>query len=100
MTILTGELEAAGGPDAESVFASIRRRVATSSVVIDVGGVTFCDSTGLALFVDVLRAAGPGCTVTMRNPSAHVQRLLMATGLDWWIEVSHTDRGGSGAPSA
>jgi anti-sigma B factor antagonist len=54
-----------------------------SSLVLDCSDLTFIDSTGLTVLVDAERAARAlSGTLTIRNPSALVVRLLHMTRLD------------------
>jgi anti-anti-sigma factor len=53
------------------------------SLVIDCAALTFIDSTGLSALISAHREARLQCgTVTIRNPSPMVIRLLEITGLD------------------
>lgn len=55
-------------------------------VVVDMGDVTFCDSSGLAALLDIRRVAGgAGTTMVLRNVPAPVARLLDLTDVDGWL---------------
>jgi anti-anti-sigma factor len=56
-----------------------------ATVVLDLAGVTFLDSSGLAVLAGVLNS---GHGLTIRNPPPIVQRIIEATGLD---DVVHVD---------
>lgn len=53
-------------------------------VVIDVGGVSFIDSSGLAVLA---HAAASGRPVVLRHPSKIVVRVIETTGLDQVITL-------------
>jgi anti-anti-sigma factor len=73
---VTGEIDL-GTAD---VFREQVRAVALTGrhVVLDMGGVTFMDSSGLAVLVEATSDAG---SLTLREPTAIVRRVLEATGL-------------------
>jgi anti-sigma B factor antagonist len=51
-------------------------------VVLDLGELTFCDSTGLAVLVRLhKRAEAAGGTLVLRSPVPRVHNLLTLTGL-------------------
>jgi anti-anti-sigma factor len=51
-------------------------------VTLDLGGVTFMDSTGIAEIIRAAQPHEPGSRVVrLRNPHPHVRRLLELTGL-------------------
>lgn len=55
---------------------------APSSVVLDLGGLTFIDSSGLRTLVSTSRAAADrDATLALRNVPSHAQRVLDLTGL-------------------
>jgi anti-sigma B factor antagonist len=54
------------------------------SVTIDLGGVTFIDSSGLTVLVDAA-VTGPG--VTIRDASPTIVRIIEATGLDQTLAI-------------
>lgn len=69
--------------------AALRNRIltiladATTSVVIDLSAVTFCDASGLALLVGTQRRARlQGVAVALAAPRPIVSKLLRITGLD------------------
>jgi anti-sigma B factor antagonist len=54
-----------------------------TSLVLDLSGVTFLDSTGIGALVDLSHDADDlSVTFGLRNPAARVQRILQMTGLD------------------
>ena len=57
-----------------------------SRLVVDMSGVTFCDSSGLGALLDVRRAAGDaGVAMVLRAVSRQVARLLDLTDADGWL---------------
>lgn len=55
-------------------------------LVLDLGGVTFCDSSGLGALLDIRRLADEaGVAVVLRAVSAQVARLLDLTDADGWL---------------
>ncbi|HLT69009.1 MAG TPA: STAS domain-containing protein [Acidimicrobiales bacterium] len=55
-------------------------------LVLDLGGVTFCDSSGLGALLDIRRLADEaGVAVVLRAVSAQVARLLDLTDVDGWL---------------
>lgn len=76
--VLDGELDAARVPDVALQFTMLRAAGAPpSSVVTDLSGVTFIDSSGLRLLLDQrARLTEAGIDLRLRNPSATVLRLL------------------------
>jgi anti-sigma B factor antagonist len=55
-----------------------------SEVVVDVAGVSFIDSSGLAVLAG---ASTAGTNVVVRSPSEILQRILKATGLDEVLQL-------------
>ncbi len=51
-------------------------------LVIDLAGVSFIDSSGLAGFVRIRKAPSPGCPVIICSPQRRVRQLFRITGLD------------------
>jgi anti-anti-sigma factor len=60
-------------------------------LILDLSGVTFCDSSGLrVLIVMWKRLRATGRRLVLAAPSGQVRRLLQRTGLDQRIEVHPT----------
>ena len=56
--------------------------------VVDLAGVSFIDSSGLRVLVQIHQTrAAAGDTLTLRSPSASVQRLLEISGLATHLDV-------------
>ncbi|MGK2948473.1 MAG: STAS domain-containing protein [Acidimicrobiales bacterium] len=86
-TVVEGDppvVEVAGEVDlatAGELAAALEPLLATGDgpIVLDVGGVTFIDSSGLAVLA---QAAASGRTLVLRRPSKIVVRVIETTGLD------------------
>jgi anti-sigma B factor antagonist len=79
---LTGEIDISNvGELGAAVDALV---LGAQSVVFDLGGLEFIDSSGIAL---LLRTAARVPAVSIRQPSRIVRRVLAATGLDSVLEV-------------
>ncbi len=57
-------------------------------VVLDLAGLEFCDSTGVAKFVRLhRRAAAAGGRIVLQAPTARFRRVLAMTGVDQLFEI-------------
>jgi anti-sigma B factor antagonist len=80
--LVAGELSLAEAPILERHLADVLE-TATSTVVVDLGGVEFIDSTGLSVLVRAQQQATErGVAFGVRNPRAQAHRLLSLTGLE------------------
>jgi anti-sigma B factor antagonist len=81
---VSGELDLAARPIVtEQVTAAVAEEADIERVVIDLGGVKFCDSSGLGALLDIRRVAeGLGAAIVLRSPSAGVARVLDIAGID------------------
>jgi anti-sigma B factor antagonist len=60
----------------------LERRDAQPYVVVDVGGLVFCDSSGLNVFDQLRRnATALGRTLVLRSPRPGMRRVLELTGM-------------------
>ncbi|MGH2871917.1 MAG: STAS domain-containing protein [Solirubrobacteraceae bacterium] len=85
---LAGELSLAEAPILERALADVLA-TATSTVVVDLGGVEFIDSTGLSVLVHAQQQASErGVQFGVRNPRAQAQRLLSLTGLEERLTIA------------
>ena len=75
---LTGELDYDTAPELIAAAADLRRD-GYEELMIDLGGVGLCDSSGLSAFVVIHRAGTGPVRLTGMNPQ--VQQLLERTGL-------------------
>jgi anti-sigma B factor antagonist len=76
---LTGELDLATTPQLQSAVQQVID-ADEHSITLDLTGLTFCDSTGLGLFVAINHQLRGG--LVLRNPAPQVQKLLRTTGLN------------------
>jgi anti-sigma B factor antagonist len=84
---VVGELDMA---TAESLFkeATALMGDGTRMVVLDLDGVTFCDSLGLAALARIYRHGnGVGCRLRLTNLRGHVAHVIQISGLDQAFEV-------------
>ncbi|HET6834242.1 MAG TPA: STAS domain-containing protein [Acidimicrobiales bacterium] len=81
---VSGELDLAARPIVtEQVTAAVAEEADIERVVIDLGGVKFCDSSGLGALLDIRRVAERlGAAIVLRSPSAGVARVLDIAGID------------------
>jgi stage II sporulation protein AA (anti-sigma F factor antagonist) len=80
---LCGELDADGVPELSGRLIGV-----DGDVTLDCSGLTFLDSSGLALFVTTHRACqARGAKLAIVNPSQCVIRLLELTGLSTLLAV-------------
>ncbi|WTW95874.1 STAS domain-containing protein [Streptomycetaceae bacterium NBC_01309] len=80
LLIVEGEIDVAS---ADLLRGALTRCLLDGSSVIDVdlAGVTFCDSSGLHVFLDISKAAArAGGTLRLHRPSPMVARLFALTG--------------------
>jgi anti-sigma B factor antagonist len=88
MVALRGDLDPHTAPLLEAAVREIRSDDGTQRVVIDLGAITFIDSSGLRVFVAARESlASQGIDLALRNPSANTRRLLDITGLGEIITV-------------
>ncbi len=84
---VTGEIDMI---TAESLYQQARAMVAddTQVLVLDLAGVTFCDSLGVAALVRIYRHSnGVGCRLRLTNLREPVAHVIQISGLDQVFEV-------------
>jgi anti-sigma B factor antagonist len=81
---LSGELD---NTNAGQVRAAIEAALGShpDRVVLDASGVTFMDSSGIALLASMTHRARQ---VQVRNPTAIIRRLIELTGLDQVLQIT------------
>lgn len=84
---LTGELDYDSAPELIAAAAKLRGD-AEAPVLVDLTGVTLCDSSGLSALLTVHRAAG---AIRLSGVSPQVQRMLDRTGLSELLAVEYAD---------
>jgi anti-sigma B factor antagonist len=83
---LTGDLDMASAYLVSSWMNAFR---AGSTYVIDLSGVTFIDSHGLAALLEAQASAeATNASLTLRSPSKQALDLLMLTGLDLHFTIA------------
>ncbi len=75
---LAGDIDASTAPELAEAFSGALP--ASGVVVVDIADVTFIDSSGLRVFVDLNARMGSEM-VTLRSAPRNVRRLLELTGL-------------------
>jgi anti-sigma B factor antagonist len=86
---LSGEIDASSAPGVAAAMAVVPPSSASSGrVVVNASDVTFIDSSGLRVLIDLSeRAAAVGAKLVISSPSRSVARVLQLTGLDDVFEV-------------
>jgi anti-sigma B factor antagonist len=83
---LSGELDLAARDAVVEALVPPLSHDAASRLVVDMAGVTFCDSSGLGALLDVRRAAADAdVAMALRAVSRQVARLLDLTDADGWL---------------
>ena len=82
-----GELDLAVRDEVVSTVSdALRGARPDGRLVADLGGVTFCDSSGLGALLDLRRAAADaGIRMVLRDVPPQVARLLDLTDVDGWL---------------
>jgi anti-anti-sigma factor len=82
-----GELDLASVPQLRSTLADLVTR-GEVRIVVDLAGVTFCDSTALGVFVGAhRRTTAAGGRIEFHEPPATLRNLLVVSGLDQILSV-------------
>ena len=85
--LLTGELDATSASSLRESLTAFTGEQA-GDLVLDIGGLSFIDSSGLALFAQVhKRLAEAGHRLTLLHPSPMTGRILAITGLDRYLHI-------------
>ena len=80
--LLSGEVDAAVVDPTTREARELLRRPGVESLVVDLGAVTFIDSLGLGLLVNLhVLADDRGATFVLRNVPPKVTQVLQLTGL-------------------
>jgi anti-sigma B factor antagonist len=86
--VLSGEIDAHTAPQFAAQFEPLPAGLG-SVLTIDMADVTFMDSSGLRVLIELNgRASDSGVTMTIRAPSRAVARIIEISGLSETIEVS------------
>jgi anti-sigma B factor antagonist len=87
LVTLTGELDLYASPFLEERVTALRAG-GTRRVTVDLEAVTFIDSSGLGILVNLLKELrAEGGELTLRSPSAQTLKVLQITGLDRTIPI-------------
>ena len=74
---IAGEIDISNAEQVKTaVLAAVGDR--PQRIIVDVGGLTFMDSSGIAILVQISKGTAP---VELRHPTAIVRRVIEATGL-------------------
>ncbi|MGI8757367.1 MAG: STAS domain-containing protein [Acidimicrobiales bacterium] len=85
---LAGDLDPATAPVLEEAIATAVADDSVSRVLLDLGGLTFLDSSGLRVFVTAREhLTVRNAELVLRNPTDNVRRLLDITGLGEVIAI-------------
>ena len=77
---ISGDIDASATPALSEAFDAAQVEAEGRGVVVDVEAVTFIDSSGLRVLIDLSRRIAPG-HLTLRAAPRSVRRLLDLTGL-------------------
>lgn len=88
---LTCELDGVSVPPLRDRLTDLMGEQLARDMVLDIGGVTFLDSTALSLFVLLdKRLVRAGQRLTLLNPSPMARRVFQITGLEKVLRVEPT----------
>jgi anti-sigma B factor antagonist len=94
--VVTGDIDAHTAPTLTETLLADRADIEGANLVIDLAGVDFIDSCGLAVLVATRRRVGDlGGDLVLRRPSPAVRRLLELTHLDEAFPVEQEQNSGS-----
>lgn len=83
---LSGELDMASAPQLKSVLQRLID-TGTSQVILDAANLSFCDSTGLGVFVWAHQTLPADAALVLRNPTERLEQLLRMTHLDHAFDI-------------
>lgn len=80
---LSGEIDAHTAPALSAAIGEL-----SGNVALDLAGVDFVDSSGLRVLIDAHQSvSGRGDSLTLKQPSDAVRRLLEISGVDEYLNV-------------
>ena len=86
--VVAGEIDPITGPQLEGEILTALAGSAATDLVLDLAGVTFIDSSGLRVVIDLHKAMlARGGRLVLRRPSATVNRLLEITNLTANLDI-------------
>jgi anti-sigma B factor antagonist len=81
-----GDIDLSSASDFETALRTALDATPTS-ILVDLGALSFIDSSGLRVLVSVSKdAQSQGATLGLRNVPRHAQRVLDITGLSEWFD--------------
>ncbi|GGV83033.1 STAS domain-containing protein [Streptomyces massasporeus] len=87
---VSGEMDYVSGPSFGAEFLELTAR-SERLIVLELSGVSFCDSAGLNVLLQAWRQADSrGTVVVLANVSRPVRRVLQMTGVDQLLRVYDT----------
>jgi anti-sigma B factor antagonist len=91
IVVLEGELDLSSAPSLQAEFAAALEDL-ESDLVLDIGALSFIDSSGLAMFVTLDKSLqSRGANLIISNPTPSVRRLFQITSLEDVLEIRQTD---------
>ena len=88
--VLSGEIDAATGPTLRTLTFDLVER-SNLPLLVDMTGVTFCDSTGLNIAAAVRRhAQAKNCPVAFFGFNQRVRKVFRVTGMDQFVPTYAT----------
>lgn len=79
---LRGDIDAFTGPKVKEAMMRLVQTPNTAVIVADLAEVEYMDSTGIGIFIAVMKACKQtGCAFVVQNLSPRVERLFRITGL-------------------
>jgi anti-sigma B factor antagonist len=86
---VAGEIDLATAPEFEAAAVELLDS-RPQALILDFGGVTFCDSSGIGVLVRLYnRATVIGCRLTLRSPTPNVRGVLDMTSLTRILRVEN-----------
>ena len=87
VAMVAGEVDLATSPELEKVLQGVLEWGGTA-LVVDLGGLTFLDCSGISVLVRAARLAKEtGGTFTVRNPRANVRRVFDIAEMNEFLGV-------------
>jgi anti-sigma B factor antagonist len=83
---VAGDLDIASAPRLRAAIQRLADNGA-QQVVLDVGGLSFCDSSGLSVFVWAHQTLPAESGLVLRNPTERLRKLLRATRLEHELDI-------------
>ncbi len=93
--VIAGEIDLATAPAFEAAAVALLDEK-PAALILDFGGVRFCDSSGIGVLVRLYnRATVAGCRLTLRRPTPNVRAVLDMTSLTriLWVDDDQPDPG-------